>query len=106
MANRATKSTVPHGYVLQTGDKFGKWTVLYKSYWDDHNHLTMIKCRCECGTLADVPRRNLIKGTSKGCVACHSAAFAGKGAAASKALAQKRKEAKEKAKVKKVGGQA
>lgn len=45
-----------------TGQKFGKWTVLYKT-----NKTNFWHCQCQCGTERDVFRGSLIDGDSKSC---------------------------------------
>lgn len=52
---------MPAKLVDLTGKTFGRWTVLF---YDEHRHW---RCRCECGTVKNVHRANLISGTSKSC---------------------------------------
>ena len=53
--------------VISPGDKFGRWTVLAPS----KERPCYFTCRCECGTVKDVYRSNLLKGTSAGCPDCY-----------------------------------
>lgn len=50
------------------GMKFGKWTVLERSRCVGTN--TYYKCRCECGTVREIPQGNLAAGKSSQCRRC------------------------------------
>lgn len=48
-----------------TGKHFGRWTVLRRAEREGY-----FTCMCECGTIKDVHRTSLLKGTSRGCPRC------------------------------------
>lgn len=52
--------------VISPGDRFGRWTVLAPS----KERPCYFTCRCDCGTVKDVYRSSLLKGTSAGCPDC------------------------------------
>ena len=54
-----------------TGQKIGKWTVLYKNGKDKHNNF-LWHCRCECGTEADIAATTLKQRKSMQCKNCRS----------------------------------
>ena len=45
------------------GMKFGKWTIIDYSKESNDKYI----CRCECGTISDIGRYNLVTGKSKDC---------------------------------------
>lgn len=47
-----------------TGQQYGKWLVLNIG---TKRHPTHWLCRCECGTIRDIPRGNLIRGMTTNC---------------------------------------
>lgn len=59
-----------------SGQKFGKWTVLYRIICTRKQ--TIWKCRCECGIEKDVYATHLIQGNSKGCIECFTSKNSGK----------------------------
>lgn len=72
-----SRSTSMIGVLLEdlTGQRFGRWTVLYQaeSQRDKRNHvITMWHCRCDCGTERDIRAQTLKAGTSKSC-GCYKA---------------------------------
>ena len=50
-----------------TGQKFGRWTVLYKTSKRTKNRTVIWHCRCECGNEKDVDAYTLRSGQSKSC---------------------------------------
>lgn len=50
-----------------SGQKFGRWTVLYRSHPNKGNKKTYWHCRCECGKESDVDAYILKKGQSSSC---------------------------------------
>ena len=57
-------------FIDLTGQKFGRWTVLYQT--NDHinpsgRHIIMWHCKCECGNEKDVSRSALTSGASQSC---------------------------------------
>ena len=53
---------------LNPGDRFGKWTVLERA--ENRGRTLYYKCRCDCGTEADVIKWRLLNGTSTCCHEC------------------------------------
>jgi len=54
------------------GQKFGRWTVLYRSDRKDKNgSRSFWICKCECGKFQDVARGSLVAGLSNGCMECY-----------------------------------
>lgn len=57
--------------VDMTGERIGRWTVLYQApsrpYGDGTHATTMWHCRCDCGTEADVAAASLRNGDSQSC---------------------------------------
>lgn len=49
-----------------TGQKFGRWTALYKGEQNDKGNTCWI-CQCDCGTIRSVEYSRLINGSSKSC---------------------------------------
>ena len=47
------------------GQTFGYWTVL--GYVRHEHQDRVYSCRCGCGTVREVPRKNLLRGLSKSC---------------------------------------
>ena len=43
------------------------WTVIGGESYDSRQQQRVIECRCICGTIKNVPMRNLREGTSKSC---------------------------------------
>lgn len=61
-----------------TGKTFGRWTVLYYIEPSERNlshRKAMWRCRCKCGTEADVKGYNLRAGLSKQCKNCRATAW-------------------------------
>lgn len=54
-------------YFINIGDKFGRWTVLKESKDKKNSYV----CRCECGTVKDIPTYNLARGYSQSCGCLH-----------------------------------
>lgn len=52
---------------IHEGDKFGQWTVLYRSKNRPNNHRTFFICECDCGTVKEVWGDHLRRGNSMGC---------------------------------------
>lgn len=50
-----------------TGQKFGRWTVLSLSDKKTKNRGRIWQCKCECGTIKEVPAETLKKGESQSC---------------------------------------
>lgn len=50
-----------------TGQKFGRWTVLYKSEKRTSDNQIMWHCKCDCGNEKDVPRKLLRNRHSQSC---------------------------------------
>lgn len=61
------KSTARRGRIAENlkGRHFGEWEVLYRS--ENRNEKVMWTCRCSCGTLRDIPARDLKKGKTRSC---------------------------------------
>ena len=59
--SKRLKNHVGRKRKIQTGDKFGYWTVLSKA--DKRRYL----CRCQCGTVKAVDYGSLLSGSSKSC---------------------------------------
>lgn len=59
-------------YIDYTGNKFGKWTVISKTYQKDVNGKNRLycQCRCECGIEKEVRLDGLLKGLTKNCIKC------------------------------------
>lgn len=53
------------------GRTYGRWTVLAESREGGRGFPTVCRCRCSCGTEADVPRGNLQQGLSQSCGCLH-----------------------------------
>lgn len=51
-----------------TGQRFGKWLVLYRT--QAHRKHTIWRCVCDCGAEKDVYSTHLISGNSKRCPKC------------------------------------
>lgn len=49
------------------GDHFGKWTVLKESDKTDSSQSKYYTCKCQCGTVRDIPGYKLRTGRSKSC---------------------------------------
>lgn len=50
-----------------TGQRFGRWTVLFQSKSKFKSRATMWHCRCDCGNERDISRTNLVQGKTKSC---------------------------------------
>ena len=50
-----------------TGQRFGRWIVLYQSKSKFKSRATMWHCRCDCGNERDISRTNLVQGKIKSC---------------------------------------
>lgn len=50
-----------------TGQKFGRWTVMYKTDKRTKSRLVIWHCKCECGNEKDVDGYSLRSGQSKSC---------------------------------------
>lgn len=63
-----------------TGQKFGRWTVLYECKERTHNRGKIYHCKCQCGNEKDVPAETLRRGESQscGCLAKEKAAEIGR----------------------------
>lgn len=66
-----TKSCGHLNYIRENiiGNKYGRWTVL--EYVGNKNKIPHYKCKCECGTIREVSRANLMSGISKSCGCLH-----------------------------------
>lgn len=64
-----------HNHELNSGDKFGSWTILHKSDKKLFRHI-LYMCRCECGTEKLVIKQQLVNGTSK-CCGCKKKTLSG-----------------------------
>lgn len=75
--------SVPNRLVIETGQRFGRWTVLdpgrYLGADGWRARVRASECRCECGTVKVVRQSTLINGTSLSCGCLHSEASAARG---------------------------
>ena len=60
----------PHDYTKYVGRRYGKWLVL--EFVRRQVNGTILLCRCDCGTVKEVPLGNLSSGASGGCSGCSS----------------------------------
>lgn len=69
--DKANKKQMQPGKPLidLTGQKFGRWTVLYRSK-EKRNGQIYWTCQCECGNTCSVSSQSLRKGGSRGCQSC------------------------------------
>jgi hypothetical protein len=54
-----------HGESDLSGQRFGRWTVLYRGA--KNKRRAMWRCRCDCGTVKDVGGPSLARGESRSC---------------------------------------
>ena len=58
-------------FIDETGNKYGRLTVLYRDYKEEEKHSTRgstyWKCKCDCGQEISVLRSSLINGSTKSC---------------------------------------
>lgn len=59
-----------NGSIDLTDQKFGKWTVLYRTK-AQNNGLSIWMCRCDCGTEKPVYATHLKRGNSNACTICN-----------------------------------
>jgi len=61
-----------HGWKLNSGDHFGRWTVISEPRSELHGSRTsvVVDCRCNCGTEQTVVAVDLINKRTTGCNAC------------------------------------
>lgn len=64
----SNSTEIPRRVKDLTGQQFGKWTVVGFHSITVKKRQAMWLCRCECGTEKPVLGRNLITGTSRGCL--------------------------------------
>lgn len=50
-----------------TGRVFGRLTVVEYIGWNDKQHTSFYKCRCECGNLKNISREQLLSGKTRSC---------------------------------------
>ena len=55
-----------HRFVNRTGQKYGRWTLLYRTNNASCGHSQYV-CVCDCGTVAVVSTNALVRGVSKSC---------------------------------------
>lgn len=67
IATGGRKGKPAHNRLQIEGKKFGKWTVLQKAGLGKNKGWM---CRCDCGTVAEIPTSNINHGLSTKCVKC------------------------------------
>ena len=61
------KQLSKNNIIDMTGKRFGNWTVISKSNKKGKSNVLYWKCKCDCGTIADVRGDILRNGTSQSC---------------------------------------
>lgn len=70
MHDQSTTARIKHQ--VETGSKFGRWTVLGKSERTNvDGERPYFSCRCDCGTVGEVHRSGLTSGNSSSCGCLH-----------------------------------
>ena len=57
---------------METGDKFGKWEIIFLDIPRSRDGRKRVLAQCECGTSRFVRVKDLIRGKSVKCVHCHA----------------------------------
>lgn len=61
--------------IISIGDRFNRWTIVGEKFLraqPNGRHVTMLPCRCDCGTLTSVGAHRVVNGYSKGCLGCRA----------------------------------
>lgn len=56
--------------LLNSSDKYGKWTILKYCGQHEQKHIQIYLVRCDCGTKRYLDRNTLVAGKSKQCLSC------------------------------------